>query len=255
MKKLLFFLLIMIFIINQLNPGLASAYSYGDPSEEKVAEAYKEMVIKLNEEPPNFGEAKKIFDSVKEEIAMHMGSEPTSVIEKDFENENKEAIIKDYEKILVLNIARRMESIEKNFNDYDTGKKLLAKAFATYEAISPNVQGENAEKDKSLRDAFDKSLEALGNPGLFGVGQKESDPDAFKEHKEFILKELQEQFKLESLDVGHFSESATEQEQSAGGKGGNDWTDRSSLKNWLPIAIIAALIAGAVIYAVRKRKR
>jgi septum formation inhibitor MinC len=252
MKRLfLFFSLILIFILN--NTSLtAFAYSYGDPNEEKVAEVYKQMKEKLNQEPPNFAEAKAIFETVKEEIDMHMGSEPSEAVLKALEEKEKETVIEDMEKILVLNIARRLENIEKNFNEYDTSKRLLAKAFATYEALSPVVQAADATLDKQMKDEFDRALQSLGNPGLFGVGKKESNIDEFKKSKETILTSLQKQFELKSLEVGHFTESATEKEEAVEKK---EWTDLSKMKNWIPIIVLGVVILGVVVYTIAKKKK
>ncbi|ALF11732.1 hypothetical protein [Parageobacillus thermoglucosidasius] len=246
----LFFSLALIFILNS-TPISVFAYSYGDPNEEKVAEAYKQMAEKLNEQPPNFAEARAIFETVKEEIDMHMGKEPSQAVLSALDKKDKEAVLKNMEKILVLNIARRLENVEKNFAQYDTSKRLLAKAFATYEALSPMVQGKDAALDKQLKDEFNKALQSLGNPGLFGVGEKETDIEQFKKSKETILTSLQKQFGLKSLKVGHFSESATEKPQEVQKK---EWTDLSKLKNWIPIAILVIVIAGAVVYSWRRKR-
>jgi tetratricopeptide (TPR) repeat protein len=251
-RLLLFFSLTLIFIINSI-PLNVYAYSYGDPNEEKVAEVYKQMKEKLNEEPPNFEEAKAIFESVKEEIDMHMSKEPSEVVLKALEEQDKEAVIEDMEKILVLNIARRLENIEKNFNEYDTSKRLLAKAFATYEALSPVVQAKDAALDKQMKEEFDRALQSLGNPGLFGVGKKESNIEDFKKSKEVILTSLQKQFGLKSLEVGHFSESENETKKSEAVQK-KEWTDLSKAKNWIPIIVLIVVIAGIVIYSIRKRK-
>jgi len=252
MKRiLLFFSLILIFIINVI-PLNVHAYSYGDPNEEKVAEAYKQMKEKLNQEPPSFAEAKAIYETVQEEIDMHMGTEPSQIILKTLEEEDKEAVIENMEKILVLNIARRLENVEKNFNQYDTSKKLLAKAFATYEALSPVVEAKDSALNQKMRDEFDRALQSLGNPGLFGVGKKESNIDDFKKSKEVILTSLQKQFGLKSLEVGHFTESAAEEENfEAAGK--KEWTDLSKIKNWLPLIVLVVVIGSVIVYARTKR--
>ena len=246
MKTSRFFFYIAVIIILNLIPLKAFAYSYGDPNKEAVAEAYKEMKEKLNEQPPNFAAAKEIFGTIKEEIDMHMGPEPS------IEAKDRQAVIKDMEKILVLNIARRLDNIEANFDQYDTSKRLLAKAFATYEALSPIIQGKDPALDKQLRTEFDKALQSLGNPGLFGVGEKKSDINAFKKSKETILTVLQQQFGLKSLEVGHFSDSATEKPDEVKKK---EWTDLSKSKNWIPLIIIVAIIIGTALIYVRRRKR
>jgi hypothetical protein len=249
MKKALFFCFSLILILINGNPQPASAYSYGDPNEEKVAEAYKEMQLKLDEDPPNFSAATSLFETVKEEVDMHMGTEPGEVIMKSLKDQDKEATIDNMEKLLVLNIARRLESIEKNFEEYDTTKKLLAKGFATYQALSPKVEANNAEADKEIKADFDAALSALGNPGLFGVGKKPSDIEAFKTSKQEILDSLQKEFKLASLEVGHFTETVEEE-----GTGKKEWTDLSNIKNWIPIIIIVGIIAAVVFIGIRKRR-
>ncbi|MGG4166811.1 hypothetical protein ABEW00_04900 [Rossellomorea vietnamensis] len=249
MKKSFITTVLLFLLGNIMLSSQASAYSYGDPSEEKIAEAYKEIMIKLDEDPPNYSESKKIYETVQEEVDQHMGEEPSKVILQNLDNKEKQEAIENLDELLVLNIARRLESIDKNFSEYDTSKRLLAKGFATYKTLSPKVEGENPELDQKIRTEFDQALESLGNPGLFGVGTKKSDQDAFKESKTFIVDSLQKEFDIKSLEVGHFSESATEESS-----GKQEWTDISNLKNWLPIIIIVGVLAAAIVYAVRKRK-
>ena len=59
MKRIITSLFVSIFLLLSVQPSVF-AYSYGDPNEEKVAEAYKQMVTKLDENPANFKEAKSI---------------------------------------------------------------------------------------------------------------------------------------------------------------------------------------------------
>ena len=180
---------------------------------------------------------------------MHMGPDPSKVILQNLENKDKEQTINNLDQLLVLNIARRLENIDKNFSEYETSKRLLAKGFATYEALSPKVEARNPEVDKEIKSDFDKALNSLGNPGLFGVGQKEADQKAFDASKDQIFSLLQEEFDLKSLKVGHFAESATNASSQE-----NNWTDISNLRNWLPLVIIVVIIVAVVIFTIRKRK-
>ena len=154
------------------------------------------------------------------------------------------------DELLILNIARRLENVETNFLEFDTSKRLLAKGYATYEALSPKIEAKNLDLDKEIKAEFDKALESLGNPGLFGVGQKEADLETFKASKETILSRLQTEFNIKSLEVGHFSESATETE-----KGNKDWTDVSNIRNWIPLIIIVVVIIAVVLVARRRKSR
>ena len=249
MKKQMLLSLTVIFLFTFVFSISANAYTYGDPNKEELAEVYKEMLLELDKTPPDFSTAQKHYETVKEEVDMHMGPDPSNIILQDIKDKDKEQTIESMDELLVLNIARRMESVEQNFSEFDTSKRLLAKGYATYEALSPKIEAKNPDLDKELKAEFDKALESLGNPGLFGVGQKEADLEAFKASKETILSRLQTEFNIKSLEVGHFSESATETE-----KGNKDWTDVSNLRNWIPIIIIVAVIVAVVIVARRKRK-
>ncbi|TLS39187.1 hypothetical protein [Pseudalkalibacillus caeni] len=251
MKQFVLVFIILLISAASFQPS-AYAYSYGDPSEEKVAEAYKEMVVKLNDSPPDFEEADKIFGTVKEEIEMHMGSDAVQSVQSELSEEDKQGVIENMQKVLVLNISRRLENVSNNFEDYDTSKKLLAKANATYRALSPIVEEQDSNLDGEIKEAFESSLEALGNPGLFGVGEQKPDKEKFETNKEFILSSLQEQFQMKSLEVGHFSESASEGENAGQTE---DWTDLSQYKNWIPILVLIVAIAGVLVYVMKKRKK
>ncbi|AQQ53449.1 hypothetical protein [Planococcus lenghuensis] len=233
----------------------AYGYTYGDPNEEKVAEAYKEVVLYLNESPPNFESSIAVFETVKEEVDMHMGPEPGQAIISHLENENKEDAIEAFEKTLALNIARRLENVDKNFTEYDTSKKLLAKAYATYEALVPAIEERNAELNLQLKLEFEGALEAIGNPGLFGVGEKEADYDQFIVHKDAILSSLQETFGLASMEVSHYSAEDFQVAEEASAVKSSDWTDLSNLKNWLPLLLLITVILAVVLYVARKRKK
>ncbi len=253
-KRILSSFFILTIICTLGVPNLAHAYSYGDPTEEKVAEAYTEMSAKLNESPPNFDEANQIFASVKDEIQLHMGDDAVQAVQRELDNEDKEAVITNMQQVLVLNIARRLENVEDDFEEYDTTRKLVGKADATYKKLSPIVKENDAELDQTIKSEFETILDSLGNPGLFGVGEKESNEEQFTKSKKVILNGLQQYFDMKSVEIGHFGESATE-EEGANGNEKTDWTDLGQLSNWLPIIILVGVIIAVVIYATRKRRR
>lgn len=242
-----------LLLLTTVLSATAQAYSYGDPNQELVAEVYKKMVAKLNESPPDFAGAQSQFETVKSELDMHIGQEPSASVMANLKAQNKEAVLRDMQKILVLNIARRLDNIEKDFQNYKQNKTLLAKSLASYDALSPVIKQKDPALDDSMRKQFEAALQSLGNPGLFGVGVKEPDPQAFKKEKDKILNTLQQQFGLKSLEVGHFAEGAGPgNEQNQNKQAGTDFSD---LKNWIPIAVIVLALAGVVVYSRRKRRK
>ncbi|KIL37741.1 extracellular protein [Cohnella kolymensis] len=244
----------MLLVCCLLAPISVQAYSYGDPNEEPLAEAYKKMAAELNGASPNFAGAKGAFDPMKQELDMHMGPEPAQTVLTHLEEKDKQAVLSDMHKILVLNIARRMASIAADFENYSQNKTLIAKANATYEALSPTVKQTDAALDEKIRKEFNNALTSLGNPGLFGVGIKEADKDLFESSRGTILNSLQDRFKLASLEVGHFTDSDSPGGQ-AEQRDGNRTTDLSDPRNWIPLVIIVLALVGVVAYTMRKRKR
>ncbi|MED0675669.1 hypothetical protein [Aneurinibacillus thermoaerophilus] len=234
-----------------LAPVPAWAYSYGNPNEEAVAENYKQVAAKLNQDPPDYSGAIQVFQSIKGELDMHMGPEPAKVMIQALEDKDKEAALKAYHQVLVLNIARRMESVEKDFKNYEQNKLLLAKARATYEALSPIVKEKDQALDQKVRAAFDEALASLGNPGLFGVGIKEPDQAKYKEKKEEIYKTLQDKFQLKDIEVGHFKPGEGPGNTANAKKTS---TGISDLKNWVPLAVIVIVLGFIIFRTMRKRR-
>ncbi|NDI35272.1 hypothetical protein [Chengkuizengella sediminis] len=224
------------------------AYTYGDPNEELIAEVYKAMEAGLNANPPNYVEAETIYLTVKEDIELHMGIEPSMAVIDAFEAENHETVMTAMRNILVLNIARRLEYIEQDFTDYTTTKLLLAKGLATYDALSPLIVEKDKQLDEDIREEFNLALDSLGNPGLFGVGEKESDIDAFINSKEKIIGSLSEQFNIENVEVGHFvpEEGQTSQDPK--------FVNLNDIKNWIPIGLILIFIIVIIVYSLKRKK-
>ncbi|MGD8191265.1 hypothetical protein ACQCN2_14900 [Brevibacillus ginsengisoli] len=249
-RKVILSLLLLVLVVT-VQPHLASAYSYGNPNEEAVAEVYKKVVAALNQTPPDFAGAKTSFLTVKEELDMHMGTKPGEAIAQSLDQQNKAAAIDAFQKTLVLNVARRLDGVDKDFTDYKQGKLLLAKGLATYDALSPVVKAKDPALDQKIRQDFEQELQSLGNPGLFGVGVKAPDQALFKTKKDEILKTLQEQFQLKSLEVGHFSVGADVGNQKEQGSAASSM---GGLKNWLPIIVILLVLALIIIRTLRKRR-
>lgn len=178
-----------------LFPTSAFAYSYGDPNKEDVAETYKEIAAKLEKSPEDWNGAYQAFLSRKKEISQHFGEQPAKLLETNFAQKNKQLVLHNYKAVLVLNIDRRLDYAEKEFEDYAQSKLLLAKARGTLDVLAPYVSD---SASKSSYAAFDKALKALGNPGLFGVGTVPSDKNEFLKQTGAIRSTLKPFFQLKA---------------------------------------------------------
>ncbi|MCB8838184.1 hypothetical protein [Aurantimonas sp. VKM B-3413] len=73
-------------------------------------------------------------------------------------------------------IERRLAGAKDNLKDYQTSKVLVVKAQRFYQAMAPDLP---EDKRKTIEDGLKQALDAIGNPGVFGVGASDPDPAAF----------------------------------------------------------------------------
>lgn len=84
-------------------------------------------------------------------------------------------------------IVRRLAGAGDNLNDYQTAKTLVVKAQRFYTAIAGDLDPDVSRK---IGEDFKTALDAVGNPGVFGVGAKKPDPEAFAMAKKAIFEAL-----------------------------------------------------------------
>lgn len=84
-------------------------------------------------------------------------------------------------------IRRRIDGAQKSFADYQTAKVLVVKAQRFFAAVAADLA---PEASKAVGDGLKRALDALGNPGVFGVGAKKADAAAFAAARADIFKAL-----------------------------------------------------------------
>lgn len=81
-------------------------------------------------------------------------------------------------------IERRLEGASQNLGDYQTAKVLVVKSKRFLDLILPSL----SEGDrKAAEQGLAKVLDAIGNPGVFGVGAKPADATAFGEAEKALM--------------------------------------------------------------------
>ena len=163
-------------------PSSALAYSYGDANTEDVAETFKLVQASVGDGANDWGAAEGAYKERRAELVSHFGEGIAATLDANFQAKDSKAVIANFKAVLVMNLDRRFTYALKGLDDYAESKLLLAKAKATYDTLRALYGGGSSEIDK----AFDAALDALGNPGLFGVGKKPVQPEVFKEKVDFI---------------------------------------------------------------------
>lgn len=211
----MFIRLLLVLALTLIFPTSVYAYSYGDPNKEELAETYKVIAAHLEQSPPDWSGASAAFASVKKEMADHFGSSVAQTLQANFTAKQKDLVLHNYKAVLVLNIDRRLDYAEKEFSNYSQAKLLLAKGRGTFDVLSPFVSAGISDK---VYAAFDKALEALGNPGLFGVGAVPADKDEFLKQANIIRTSLSGTYKLKTVATKPASSGNTTQPKPQPGK-------------------------------------
>jgi cobalamin biosynthesis Mg chelatase CobN len=220
---------IVLLIATLLYPSGVFAYSYGDPSKDDVAETFKLILVRLNNDSPDWSGAQEAYKVRRAEISSHFGESIAVTLDTNFEDKNKELLVDNYKALLVMNIKRRFDYAEKDINDYSKTKILLAKAKGTYDTIQPYVQELAPNETQNLQTAFEKALEALGNPGLFGVGEKPVQPEEFKKQASYIIETITPLFPYtEAKKKSEDSQSTPTTEEKKSTTASTTDTDKSS---------------------------
>ncbi|CAH1200250.1 hypothetical protein PAECIP111891_01597 [Paenibacillus allorhizoplanae] len=183
MKRWLLAGLTLVIAAILILPTSALAYSYGDANTEDVAETFKLVQASVGDGANDWGAAEGAYKERRAELVAHFGEEVGTTLDANFKEKDNKLVIANFKAVLVMNLDRRFTYAEQGIDDYAGAKLLLAKAKATYDTLEPYIGSGKAEIDKS----FDAALDALGNPGLFGVGKKPVQPAVFKEKVDFIF--------------------------------------------------------------------
>ncbi|TFE25015.1 FeoB-associated Cys-rich membrane protein [Cohnella luojiensis] len=248
MKRLLQFGLAIIFAAMLFAPSQVSAYSYGDANTEEVAETFKLVETALNGPAPDWNAAEEAYKVRKSEIKSHFGDAVASILDHNFQAKDVNLTLSNFKAVLVLNLDRRFNYALADLNDYAQAKLLLAKAKSTYATLQPHMELDAGEIDKAFEDA----LTALGNPGLFGVGKKEPDPEAFKSNVSFIQNKISLLFPLQGAEGEEASPSLPVDEPVQHAP-----LERTQKTNvGVTIVVIAAMaaIGGFIIWWMRRKK-
>ena len=84
-------------------------------------------------------------------------------------------------------IERRINGARDNLADYQTAKVLVVKTQRFYTAVAADLP---PDIGTVVGDGLKRALDAIGNPGVFGVGARKPDPAAFAAARADIFKAL-----------------------------------------------------------------
>jgi hypothetical protein len=171
------FMLAVLAVAFGLGTPPAHAYSYEDAGAEPLLDGREALFAAVSQ--GDWPGAQKAVAAMAEDLG-YLDSHEAPGIAKAF----AEAIAaKDAAKVKAAfvqaasaEIARRIAGAQEQLKDYQTAKALVIKAQHFYTAVAADLA---PDASKSVDDALKRALDALGNPGVFGVGVRPPDPAAF----------------------------------------------------------------------------
>lgn len=157
----------------------ASAYSYAAAGKEPLIDAREAALKAIGEK--NWDAAAQAFAGAKDEL-VYLEDHHHAGLQKELADAvqaRDEAAVRAVLKIaFAAEIDRRLDGAQQNMKDYQTAKVLVIKARRFLDAFSGDI---DPAKRKAAEDGLTAALVAIGNPGVFGVGAKTADPEAFKQ--------------------------------------------------------------------------
>ncbi|WP_274654290.1 hypothetical protein [Paenibacillus humicola] len=241
--------MLTIFILLTAAPGNALAYSYGDANTEDVAETFKLVTADLSKSPPDWNGASDAHKARRAEIASHFGEPVAATLDQNISSKNMDDTIANYKAVLVMNLNRRFENTLESIADYSQAKLLLAKAKATFETLKPYAEPKLTPSGvDAIEQDFQTALDAVGNPGLFGVGKKEAEPEKVKAAVNRIYSQLKPLFPYKAAP-GESSAGPSEGGAANDAAAGGSQNAPMKRENDTNAAVTFGVIGGVVVIA------
>jgi hypothetical protein len=171
-----------------LMAGPAFAYSYAAAGAEPLLDGRDALFTAAS--AGDWAKAETALIAMKTDLDYLEGHE-TPGIEAAFSAavaaKDPKALQATFTRAAVGEIERRINGARDNLNDYQTAKVLVVKAQRFYTAVAADLP---PDASKAVADALPRALDAIGNPGVFGVGAKKPDAAAFAAARADIFKAL-----------------------------------------------------------------
>ncbi|KXU81247.1 hypothetical protein [Aeromonas enteropelogenes] len=163
--------------------GQAQAYSYAAAGKEQLIDAREQLLTAASEGQ----DASETLTGLADELGyleQHHKVELQAPLAAAIKSKDAAATAALLNRAYKAEIERRLDGAKQNLGDYQTAKVLVVKSKRFLDVILPSL----SEGDRQAADqALAKVLDAIGNPGVFGVGAKPADATAFAEAEKALM--------------------------------------------------------------------
>ncbi|WP_158243108.1 hypothetical protein [Acidimangrovimonas sediminis] len=171
-----------------LMPAPVFAYSYAANGEEPLLQGRAALFAAVAK--GDWAGAEAAYKVMKPDLS-YLDEFEDSGISQRFETalsaQDAAAVQAAFTRAAADEIVRRMNGARDNLDTYQVAKTLVVTANRFFAAIEPDVDPAIARR---IQAELSRAADAIGNPGVFGVGQKKPDPQDFDEAKAGIVAAL-----------------------------------------------------------------
>lgn len=178
-----------------INVAPAYAYSYAE-QEDPMAALFKSAVVAATE-----GRWDEVSKLAGEGIKMQKGhlfeaGRLDSRFKSFIAGKDLSKTAETFANLVYLAICEKLHRNKKeNLRDYKNAKARLRLARKSYmDVLDGNVKKQDAKRSAEILAQFGTALDSIGNPGLFGIGKKEPDPDEYEKSVKAIKSLIVESF-------------------------------------------------------------
>ncbi|TPW32800.1 hypothetical protein [Pararhizobium mangrovi] len=175
-----------LFILAAASP--AAAYSYAAAGKEPLIENREALLSGIDK--GDWQSVRKAYAGMKSDIAYLDANEDKGIagaFDKALAAQKGDVLKSLLRRAYVDEIERRLDGARDQIDDYQNAKVLVVKAQKFYEAMAGDLE---PKPRAAVEDGLKRALDAIGNPGLFGVGAKDPDPKALAEARKDVLAAL-----------------------------------------------------------------
>lgn len=163
--------------------GQAQAYSYAAAGKEPLIDAREQLLTAASEGQDASETLKGLADELGY-LEQHHKVELQAPLAAAIKSKDAAATAALLNRAYKAEIERRLDGAKQNLGDYQTAKVLVVKSKRFLDVILPSF----SEGDRQAADqALARVLDAIGNPGVFGVGAKPADAKAFADAEKALM--------------------------------------------------------------------
>lgn len=182
------FLLALTALAAGLVPGRAPAYSYVAVGKEPLLLGREALFAAVL--AGDWPAAAAAFEGMRSDVAyLDANDDPglLAAFTDALAAHDAAAVTAAFQRAAKDEVARRLNGARDNFGNYQIAKALVVTANSFFVAIEADLPPDVAEH---VRAEMKHAIDAVGNPGVFGVGTLPADPQDFAEARAAILEAL-----------------------------------------------------------------